>query len=141
MCNNAIIGKESVNFFNSLYDKIDTKTLIKASSYKDIRKLDPGEQAKCFIGGNKNILIGTRTGNLLLYLNGYPPPFSKVNISYDSDTILRLLYPGINSLELELEDISYLTGYTFHQGQLFKENFNFGERIEKIINICKQYED
>ena len=91
--------------------------------------------------GDKTILIGTKFGNLLLYLNGYPSPFSKVNISYDSDTILRLLYPNINLMEIESEDISYLTGYIFHQGQLFKENFNFGERLEKIINICKQYED
>ena len=140
MCdNNAIIAKESINFFNLLYDKIDTE--INVFSYIDIKKLDSGEQTKCFIDGDKTILIGTKFGNLLLYLNGYPSPFSKVNISYDSDTILRLLYPNINLMEIESEDISYLTGYIFHQGQLFKENFNFGERLEKIINICKQYED
>ena len=140
MCdNNAIIAKESINFFNLLYDKIDTE--IKVSSYRDIKKLKPGDQAKYFVDGDKVIIVGTKFGNLLLYLNGYPPPFLKVNISYDSDTILRLLYSNINSLEIISENISYLTGYTFHQGRLIKETLNFGERIEKIIDVCKQYED
>ena len=50
MCNSdAIITKESINFFNLLYDKIDTE--INVFSYIDIKKLDSGEQTKCFIDG------------------------------------------------------------------------------------------